>query len=111
MVLGIQIAGFLFGLFMLYYSFLSYKKREFTVKEFSFWIFAWAFFLVIALFPSILDPISKSLSFARTFDLLVITGFLFLIISVFYTYTVTRKTQKQVETIIRLIAINKKKPK
>ena len=109
MVLGIQIAGFLFGLFMVYYSFLNYKKREFTVKEFSFWILVWILFIVIAIFPSILDPVSKSLSFARTFDLLVIVGFLFLIISVFYTYTVTRKTQKQVETIVRSMAMKKEK--
>ena len=111
MVLGIQIAGILFGLFMVYYSFLNYKKREFTVKEFSFWILAWMLFIAIALFPSVLDPISKSLAFARTFDLLVITGFLFLIISVFYTYTVTRKTQKQVEQIVRSMAMKKDKPK
>ena len=109
MVLGIQIAGLLFGLFMIYYSFLNYKKKEFTVKEVSFWIFVWVVFIVVSIFPYILDPISRSLNFARTFDLLIITGFLFLIISTFYTYTVTRKTQKQVESIVRDMAIKKKK--
>ena len=109
MILGIQIAGLLFGLFMIYYSFLNYKKKEFTVKEVSFWIFVWVVFIVVSIFPYILDPISRSLNFARTFDLLIITGFLFLIISTFYTYTVTRKTQKQVESIVRDMAIKKKK--
>ena len=109
MVLGIQIAGFLFGLFMVYYSFLNYKRKEFTAKEFSFWLCLWLIFSIIALFPYILDPIVKSLSFARTFDLLVISGFIFLLTIIFYTYTTARKTQKQVETLVREIAIKKRK--
>ena len=85
MVLGIQIAGFLFGLFMIYYSFLNYKRKEFTPKEFSFWLILWIAFIIIALFPYVLDPIVKTLSFARTLDLLIISGFLFLIATIFYT--------------------------
>ena len=109
MVLGIQIAGLLFGLFMIYYSFLKYKRKEFSVKEFGFWLVLWIFFIVISLFPYILDPISKSLKFARTFDLLVILGFLFLILTIFYTYTLAKKNQKQLEAIVREISIRKKK--
>ena len=111
MVLGIQIAGFLFGLFMVYYSFLKYKRREFTVKEFSFWLVLWVVFIIVALFPYVLDPLSKSLNFARTFDLLVISGFLFLILAIFYIYTITKKNQKQLETIVRELAIKRNKGK
>lgn len=111
MVLGIQIAGFLFGLFMIYYSFLKYKRKEFTIREIIFWIIVWLGFIVIALLPYILDPIAKSLNFARTFDLLVIGGFICLILIIFYTYTLTRKSQKQLETIVREIALKKGKGK
>ena len=111
MVIGIQIAGFLFGLFMIYYSFLNYKRKEFTAKEFSFWLVLWIVFIVIAAFPSILDPIAKTFSFFRTLDLLVISGLLFVIAVIFYTYTLTRKNQKQLETIVREIAIKGKKGK
>ncbi len=111
MVLGIQIAGFLFGLFMIYYSFLNYKRREFTVKEFIFWLILWVVFIVIALFPFVLDPIVKTFGFFRTLDLLIISGFLFLITAIFYTYTITRKNQKKLETIVRAIAIKKNKGK
>ena len=105
MVLGIQIAGFLFGLFMIYYSFLSYKRKEFTIKEFSFWLILWILFIIIAMFPFVLDPIAKTFSFFRTLDLLVISGLLFLIVVIFYTYTITRKNQKQLEIIVRAIAM------
>ena len=107
MVLGIQIAGFLFGLFFLYYSFLNYKRKEFTAKEFTFWMVAWAVFILVALFPFILDPVLKPLGFFRALDFLIISGFLFMIASIFYTYTITRKTQKQLESIVRTLAIKK----
>ncbi len=109
MVLGIQIAGTLFGLFMVYYSFLNYKRKQFTVKEVSFWIFVWVLFIIIALFPAILDPIVRFGGFFRTLDVLVVSGFLFLIAAVFYTYTVTRKTQKQLEAIVSSLAMKKNK--
>lgn len=111
MVLGIQIAGFLFGLFMIYYSYINYNRKEFTIKEFGFWLVLWIIFIVISLFPYILDPIAKSLNFARTFDLLVISGFIYLILSIFYVYTITRKNQKQLEKIVRAMAMKKGKRK
>lgn len=111
MVLGIQIAGFLFGLFMIYYSFLNYKRKEFTIKEFSFWFLLWAIFILIALFPFVLDPIIKPLGFFRALDFLVMSGFLFLIAAIFYTYTITRKNQKYLEIIVREISMKKNKGK
>jgi hypothetical protein len=109
MVLGIQIAGFLFGLFMVYYSFLNYKRREFTAREFGFWMVLWILFIVITMFPFILDPILKPLGFFRAFDFFIMSGFLFLIAAIFYTYTVTRKSQKLLETVVREMAIKKRK--
>ena len=111
MVLGIQIAGFLFGLFIIYYSFLNYKRKEFTIKEFLFWIFLWMVFITLSLFPFILDPIIKPLGFFRAFDFFIMSGFLFLIAAIFYTYTIVRKTQKKVETIVRTLAMKKRKDK
>ncbi|MBI2650110.1 DUF2304 domain-containing protein [Candidatus Woesearchaeota archaeon] len=111
MVLGIQIAGILFGLFMIYYSFLNYKRKEFTAKEFGFWILLWIIFIIVTLFPVVLDPIIKPLGFFRAFDFLIMSGFIFIIAVIFYTYTITRKNQKQIETIVREIAIKKKRGK
>jgi hypothetical protein len=107
MLLGIQIFGVLFGLLMLYLTFIHYKRKEFTIKEYIFWFLLWIIFVIIALFPSILDPIVIELKFARTLDLLIITGFLFLIGSIFYTYTIVRANQKKLEEIVRKIAIEK----
>ena len=110
-ILGIQIVGILFGLFMVYYSFLNYKRKQFTNKEFSFWVLLWVVLIVITLFPIVLDPVVETLGFFRALDLLIISGFLFLIATNFYTYTMMRKNQRQLETIVRAIAIKNKKEK
>ena len=111
MVLGIQIVGLLFGLFIIYLTFLNYKRKEFTTKEFVFWIILWVIFLVLTLFPFILDRIIKPLGFFRAFDFFIMSGFLFLIATIFYTYTVVRRTQRQIEKVVREIAIKKNKGK
>ena len=111
MVLVIQIVGLLFGLFLIYYSFLNYKRRQFTNVEFGFWTIFWLAFILVALFPYILDPIIKPIGFIRTLDFLIISGFLFLIAAIFYNYTITRKNQKQIESIVREIALTRGKKK
>jgi len=107
-ILGIQILGILFGFFMMYYTFLQYKRKEFTIKEYGFWMILWAVFIIVTLYPGILDPVLESLSIARTLDFFIIVGFLFLIGVIFYTYTIVRKNQKRIEEIVRNIAIKKK---
>ena len=107
-ILGIQILGILFGFFMMYYTFLEYKRKEFTIKEYSFWFIFWGFFVIITLFPQILDPVLKTLNIARALDFFIITGFLFFIFVIFYTYTIVRKNQKNLEEIVRQIALKKK---
>jgi len=109
MVLGIQILGTLFGIFMLYYTFLHYKRNEITVKEYSFWVLLWVLFIIVAVFPQVLDPIVESLNLVRTMDFFIILGFMFLIGSLFYTYTIVRKNQNKLEEIVRKIAIERKK--
>jgi len=108
-ILGIQIIGLLFGFFMMYYTFLQHKRKEFTIKEYSFWFLFWGVFVIITLFPQILDPVLTTLSISRTLDFFIISGFLFLIFVVFYTYIIVRKNQKKLEEIVRQMALKKSK--
>jgi hypothetical protein len=107
-ILGVQILGILFGFFMMYYTFLQYKRREFTIREYGFWFAFWAVFVVVTLFPQILDPLLKTFSIARTLDFFIIAGFLFLIFVIFYTYTVVRKNQRKLEEVVRNVALKRK---
>ncbi len=107
-ILGIQILGMIFGFFMLYYTFLQYKRKDFTIKEYSFWFIFWAGFVIIILFPQILDPVLTTLNIVRALDFFIISGFLFLVFVSFYTYTIVRKNQRKVEEVVRQIAFKKR---
>ena len=107
-ILGIQILGLLFGFFMMYYTFLQHKRKDFTIKEYSFWFSFWAIFVILTLFPQILDPLLDTFSIARALDFFIIAGFLFLIFIIFYTYTMVRKNQRKIEDIVRNVALKRK---
>jgi len=67
----------------------------------------WALFIIVTIIPGSLDFFVKNLKLYRTMDLFIILGFMFLIGAVFYTYTIVRKNQKKLESIVRKVAIEK----
>jgi len=107
MVLGIQVFGTVFGFFILYMSYLQWKKKEFTINEWAFWSLFALGFITISLFPNMLDPILVRLKLARALDLLIIVGFMFLIAAVFYTYRTVRRVQKALEHLVRQLALER----
>ena len=105
---GVQLIGVLFALFMIYLVYLRIKRGEFTVKESLFWFVCWIAFLFISIWPTSLDLLSWNvLHISRTIDLIIITGFIFLIGIVFYMYGLIRQGQKQIDSIVRNIALDK----
>lgn len=105
MIIGVQIVGILFGLFMMYYTFLHYKRGELTSKNWTFWLILWSLFIIVTLFPQLLDPFVVKLHLARTMDLFIILGFMFLVGISVYTNIMLRKNQKKIEDIVRAIAL------
>jgi hypothetical protein len=110
MILGIQIFGVLFGLFMIYYSFLKLKKKEFSNSEFIFWSVSWIVLIFLVLFPHSLDFFVKGvLQMSRTLDFFIIIGFVLLIGLGFYTYSIVKKLDKRMERLVREVAFERKK--
>lgn len=108
MISGIQIVGILFGLLMLYMTFLYQKRKQLSSKEALFWSVLWIFFMIIALFPSSLDFLVKGvLNMNRPLDFLIILGFMFLIGVTFYNYSAVKKNERRTEEIVRKIAMKK----
>ena len=113
-MLGIQLIGIIFGIFMISLTFLNYKQNKFSSKEWIVWCFLWITFFIIILFPGILNPILEILNLYRAMDLYISIGFLFFVIIIFYTYSLVRSLQHKVEILTREIAYltikkNKKK--
>lgn len=105
MVLGIQIFGALFGIFLMYMAFLNLKRKEFTINEWAFWTALATAFSILALMPDILNPVIRTLNMGRKMDLLIILGFMFLTGAIFHTYLVARRTQRKMEEVVRKMAM------
>ena len=105
-ILGIQILGLLFSLVMLYLTFLHYKRKEYSVETFLFWIVLWIGFIFMVIFPTSLDFVIKDiLKFGRRLDFFIIGGFIFLIALVYYNYITVKSIRIKVEKVIRKIAL------
>ena len=109
MILGVQIFALAFSAFILYLSFLYYKKEELTMNEWVFWSAFATMFAIFSMFPTALDPIARSLKITRTLDLFIILGFMVIIATMLYIYKVTKRSNKRVEELVRKIAIEKKR--
>lgn len=103
-ILGIQLIGIMFGVFMVYLTFLNHKQNKLTVKEWMVWLGIWVMFEVVTLFPSILNPVLETLNLYRAMDFYISLGFLFLIFITFYIYSTLRSLQQKVEAVVRNIA-------
>lgn len=104
MILGIQLIGIIFGVFMMYYTFLNYKQNKFIKGEWIIWSLLWVGFLLIILFPGILNPILEILNLYRAMDLYISLGFLFFILLIFHLYSATRSNQQKLEVLVREVA-------
>jgi len=105
-MLGVQILGVLFAMFMMYLAFLNKKRSHFTNKEYFAWMFLWIVFVLITIFPTALSGfVVDIIALQRPLDFYIITGFMFLIGSLFYTYALVRQNQRKLEEIVRKAAI------
>ena len=108
-MLGIQLLGIVFGLIMLYYTHLHYKRKDFDRATYYWWILVWGIFLLFVVFPKILTPIQASFGFARIMDILMVLGFIFLIAVSYYNFIVVEKLKKKMEKLVRTIAYSRKR--
>lgn len=109
MIVGIQIIGFLFGLIMLYLTFLHYKRGDYNSRSFVIWVCVWFFFIAMVVFPETVYGLMETLEVERTVDFFVIGGFLFFSLVIFYLFVTVKSIQKKIEKITREVAIKKAK--
>lgn len=104
-----QLLSVLFGLFMLYVVRIHYRKKTLTVTESSFWSSIWIFFVIISIFPTLVQGISNSLSFARIFDLAVVIAFMVLTLITFFNYIQNKSLEIKIEKYVRENALSSAK--
>ena len=97
MILGVQIIGILFGLFMSYFIFLHYKRQEFGRSQFIIWQIIWIGFVFVVIFPNLLGTLISELGIVRAMDFFMIAGFMFLMLLTVNNYFIVNKINKKLE--------------
>ena len=104
-ILGVQIIAVLFAIFMIYVAFLHWKRKDINGGEIFFWIFLWLGFIVVTLFPDILQNLTKKLFFTRVMDFLMVIAFMILAFLGFQNHISNRRMERKIEELIRKEAI------
>jgi hypothetical protein len=105
----IQFIGVIFGVLMLYFTFVKYKKREISEVELFFWMSGWVVLIFVAIIPSVLDVIIAPLNFYRRLDFFVVFGFFVLLGLSFYNYSVVKKMERKLEKFVRREALRRQR--
>lgn len=106
-MIGLQILSIVFGLYMLYWSFLVYKKRLIYVRELGFWVAVWLGFMMVVLLPDSTKTVLQTFKIERTMDLLMIITFVILWLTTFRNYTENKQLRKKLQDLVRNTAISK----
>jgi len=100
-MIGIQILAIIFALWMIYFSYLHFRRGEFKRIEFVLWQLLWIGLVIVVIFPKSVKFILETFSITRTFDLVVVVGIVVLFGVTFRNYVIVKRIEKKVEDVIR----------
>jgi len=103
----IQFLGIVFGVSMMYFTFVRYKRQELKGTELIIWFAGWIGLIIVAIIPSVLDFIIDPLNFYRRLDFFVVVGFFALLGLGFYNYSCTKRMERKLEIFVRREAIKR----
>ncbi len=100
-----KLIGSLFLLFMMYYTYIHFKKQEFDKNVFLFWEILWSISLISIIYPKTLTPIMETFNFTRALDVMIVLGVMLVVGLSFQSYLNTLKIKRRVNKLVRRIAI------
>ncbi len=103
---NIQIIASIFGLIMIYLSFLHYKRHEFNRYQFVIWELLWAGFVLVTLLPDRFNTVTERLGIGRAFDLFSIIAFVLILFLTFHNYLLITRLEKRLEDRVRSTALD-----
>ncbi len=104
-MVGIQLLGIVVGLAAIHLTHLYYKRMNFSRRELFFWAGLWGVFIAITLFPRSVSPAVSYLGLSRPMDLIMIVAFIVLFSLTFHNYVMGRKHDRDLERLVRDIAL------
>lgn len=103
---NIQIIASVFGLVMMYLSFLHFKRHEFNRYQFVIWEVLWVGFIGVTLLPDRFNTITEKLGIGRAFDLFSIIAFVLILFLTFHNYLLITRLEKRLEDRVRAKALD-----
>lgn len=103
--LGIQILGVIFGLFMVYFTFVYFKRKEFSFWVLIFWEVLWLALIFVTLFPHSTNFFLEKLGLIRAMDFFMILGFIVVLGLSFYNYVLMNNLKRKLEQMVRQEAL------
>lgn len=108
-IIFVQLILLGFSIFMVYRLFLHWKKNDISISTFIVWMFIWLVFILITIFPRVFELFLFKPFFVRVMDFGMIAAFVVLTYLTFENNVKIKKYEREVEKLIRLIAIKNKK--
>lgn len=104
-MIGIQLIAVTFALIAFFFSYIHYRKRDFSGKELFVWGLVWLGFLLVSLFPEWISPYVQKLGFSRLMDFVVMVAFVILFVVILHNYLVVHRLEKRIEELVRKLAL------
>ena len=105
-MLPLQLLSTLIALAMIYWTDLSYRRHTIVLVELIFWLACWGGFALVVIFPSTTTVFLEKLNVNRTMDLMLIVGFMLIWIILFANHLETRNLRRQLQDLVRQIALS-----
>ncbi len=109
--LGVQIIGVLFAVFMAYFTFIYFKRSEFSLPVLIFWELLWIALVFVTVLPTSTNFFLEKLGFTRAMDFLTVLGFMFVLGLSFYNYVVLARMRRKMDQLVRKDALRDLKQK
>lgn len=105
-MIGIQLVAILFVMWMTYFSYLHFRRGEFSIYEYTFWQILWIGLVIVVIYPHSVNFILNAFSISRTFDFVVIVGIMVLFGITFRNYVLMRRMERRFEDYVRQDALS-----
>lgn len=105
-IITLQLVLLVFALFMAYSLFLHWKKKNISDKFFFGWLMIFVLFILLAIFPKVLEPLLKELFIVRVMDLGMIGTFMILTYVTIENNIKIKNLENKIEKLVRKIATN-----
>lgn len=107
MVSVLQVLGIAYLACMLYLTFLYYKRNNYSVRSFIFWVVVWVGGIILLIIPTTISSMTQQLDVARTIDFYLIIGLMFFSGICFMSYATVQKNEQRIEKLVREMAKRK----